>query len=93
MLGAAKGGAAEHTEKEHVHDAATRSESGRGEGVGAGDGPELLRVCVSWVSGLETVAVRQDGIIHDIADAVMAEPGVCSVKEVFMHHLRHPASK
>ena len=88
-------GAAEHTAPAHVHDTATRSDSSGTHHVthhgAAGDDAELLRVCVSWVSGLETVAVSQHGLIADIADAVLAEPGARSVEEVFMHLRLRPS--
>jgi len=46
-------------------------------------GPMHMQVCVSWVTGLETVAVHQDGVIADIAQAVM--PNVPANHKCFIY--------
>ena len=45
----------------------------------------LLRICVSWVSGMEKVAVREGGMIADIAEAVLAEPDVPAAHKLFIY--------
>jgi hypothetical protein len=47
-------------------------------------GMHTLRVCVSWMSGLETVAVPEDGVIADVADAVLAAPDVPATHKLFI---------
>ena len=52
--------------------------------MGKADEDTCLRVCVSWVSGLETVAVSKDGDIAHIAEAVLAAPDVPAAHKLFI---------
>jgi hypothetical protein len=60
----------DHASRPHALDESSRS---------------ILRVCVSWVSGLETVAVDRDGVIQDIADGVLSAPDVPTGHKLFIY--------
>ena len=45
----------------------------------------IIRVCVSWVSGMETVAIDKDGLIEDLADAVLSAPDVPAAHKLFIY--------
>ena len=61
---------------------------GRGEEAARSEADEntvaRICVCVSWASGLETVAVSKDGIVAHIAEAVLAAPDVPAVHKLFI---------